>query len=153
MTIPKFLTAYDRTAQVITPTPSGEEEEPVYSYVKRNNSEVKVLEKTGTTNVWEKIQEQLEDTKIENILKRAAAGDNTMFRPDGIYEDCTQYPDNIHDQTKLMETAYNNLATDIANAQEAQQNEQEHGTTLQQHTENQHQAQQVRHEQEPQNNV
>lgn len=153
MTIPKFLTAYDRTTQVITPTPSGEEVEPVYSYVKKKDSEIKVLEQTGTTNVWEKIQEQLEDTKIENILKRAAAGDNTMFRPDGIYEDCTAFPDNIHDQTKLMQTAYKNLESDIANAQEEQQNEQEHGTALQQHTDDQHQAQQIRHESVSQNNL
>lgn len=152
MTIPKFLTAYDRTSQIITPTPSGEEEEDIYSYIKKKDSEIKVLEKTGKTNVWNKIQEQLEDTKIENILKRAAAGDNTMFRPDGIYEDCTQYPDNIHDQTKLMQTAYESLAQDMANAQEAE-HEQKHGATLQQHTEDQHQTQQIRHESQPQDNV
>lgn len=77
-----------------TPTPSGKPIEDVYGY-EIDSYGRKVLVKTGETDLYAKIQESLEETKIENILARAAIGDNSVFRPDGIYADLTEMPSNL----------------------------------------------------------
>lgn len=74
----------------------------------------KKLEKTGETNLYAKIQESLEETKIENILKRAAIGDMTVFRPDGIYADLTEMPSNLIEARQAMQNL-ENLWRDLDN--------------------------------------
>lgn len=114
-TLPKFLTAYGERKKTITP--SGKEIENTYGY-KINKAGQKVLAITGTTNVYEKIQENLEETKIENILARAAAGDNTVFRPEGIYGDMTTAPSNLIEAREMMqelENTWNSLPNEIKN--------------------------------------
>lgn len=106
-TIPKFLTAYDGIQRTI-PTPSGEKLEPKYEY-KETKDEGKKLVITGETDIYAKIQEHLEDTKIENILKRASAGDNSVFRPDGIYEDFADVPKDFISQNKYFNDAMETL--------------------------------------------
>lgn len=106
-TIPKFLTAYDGIQRTI-PSPSGEKLEPKYEY-KETKDEGKKLIITGETDVYAKIQEHLEDTKIENILKRASAGDNSVFRPDGIYEDFADVPKDFISQNEYFNNTMETL--------------------------------------------
>lgn len=114
-TLPRFLTAYDGRKKNYSP--SGEIFEPTYGYT-INKTGQKVLQITGETNVYEKIQESLEETKIENILNRAAAGDDTVFRPDGIYGDMTTAPSNLIEARKMMqelENTWNGLTQELRN--------------------------------------
>ena len=56
----------------------------------------KGLVKIGKTNVYEKIQEDAESVKIENILKASALGDFSMLRAqDPVYIDATSLPKNL----------------------------------------------------------
>lgn len=81
--------------------PAGDEVEKTYSYI-INSKGAKELQATGTRNVREEIQADLEETKIENILARVAIGDMTDFRPDGIYADTTEVPHNMIDALNAM---------------------------------------------------
>lgn len=76
----------------------------------------KVLVKTGEFNMYEMIQESLEETKIENILQRVAMGDNSVMRPDGIYADLTEAPKNLieaRQQMQKLENLWNGLDNEI----------------------------------------
>lgn len=76
----------------------------------------KVLVKTGEFNMYEMIQESLEETKIENILQRVAMGDNSVMRPDGIYADITEVPKNLieaRQQMQKLENLWNGLDNEI----------------------------------------
>lgn len=53
----------------------------------------KTLKKVGEHDIYEEIQSFLEETKIENILARAAAGDlNALNQRTGLYIDVTDSP-------------------------------------------------------------
>ena len=82
--------------QVRFNVPSGSAIRPEYGY-KINKKGQKELVKTGETDAYAEIQSYAEECMIENILKRVAAGDNTAFRPDGIYQDITEIPNNMND--------------------------------------------------------
>lgn len=113
-----FQSAY--SSHVQTNSPAGEEVEKTYSYV-INSKGAKELQATGTRNTREEIQADLEETKIENILARVAIGDMTDFRPDGIYADATQVPNNMIEALNAM----NNLANtwkDVPNEIKAKYN-------------------------------
>lgn len=56
----------------------------------------KILEKTGERNIYEEIQSYAEECKIENVLKRVAAGDYSDFRPQGIYQDISDIPTDLN---------------------------------------------------------
>lgn len=79
----------------------------------------KVLIKTGETNLYEKIQMSLEETKIENILARAMAGDTSMLNPNGgIYADVSNMPKNLIEARQAMqnlENTWNGLPMSIKN--------------------------------------
>ena len=64
----------------------------------------KKLIKTGTTSVYDIIQSELEDSKVENIIKRATAGDETALeRYATMYFDSTQMPTTIAEaQQKIV---------------------------------------------------
>lgn len=56
----------------------------------------KVLKHVGEHDTYEEIQSYLEETKIENILARAAAGDmNALNQRSGLYADVTNAPANL----------------------------------------------------------
>ena len=113
-------------SKIIFKTPYGERErvyvssgtngiEPVYGYEIDKYGQ-KVLVKTGETNLYEKIQASLEETKIENILKRVAMGDDTVMRPDGIYADLTESPKNLieaRQQMQKLENVWNGLTNEV----------------------------------------
>lgn len=64
----------------------------------------KVLKITGRENIYEKIQECLEPTKIENIIRRFEEGDRSALgRPDGIYTDISDMPTNIIEAQKRIQ--------------------------------------------------
>lgn len=95
--------------------PTGQPIENIYSY-EIDSYGRKILKKTGETNLYEKIQASLEETKIENILARATAGDTSMLRPDGIYADLTEMPNNLLEARKAMqklENTWNGLPNEI----------------------------------------
>lgn len=76
----------------------------------------KVLVKTGETDLFAKIQEDLEECKIENILARVAIGDDSVLRPDGIYADLTELPNNLLEARQMMqelENTWNSLSNEI----------------------------------------
>lgn len=93
-----FKTAYGERERHITP--AGERIETRYGYNKKGE-----LEATGTEDVYEKIQECAEETKIENILKRLTAGDTSVLRPDGIYEDVSMVPKDYNSQVAMIKEA------------------------------------------------
>lgn len=63
----------------------------------------KQLEKTGETNIYDKIQEDLEGTKIENILQAAAMGDlSALNQRETIYADVTEMPKTLMEAQNLV---------------------------------------------------
>lgn len=111
--LPEFITAYGQ--RKTCHTPSGDKFEFTYGY-EVNKAGSKILTITGETDVYEAIQENLEETKIENILKRVAMGDTTVFRPDAIYADLTETPKNlIEAQAAIgrLKTLWSGLNNDI----------------------------------------
>lgn len=107
-----FKTAYGEREHYCTPT--GDGIEPVYAY-EINKYGQKELVQVGETNLYEKIQESLEETKIENILRRVVAGDTTVLRPDGIYADISTAPKNLieaRQQIQKLENLWNDLPID-----------------------------------------
>lgn len=56
----------------------------------------KVLKQVGTHDIYEEIQSYAEECKIENILARAAAGDqDALNKRKGFYADITDTPKNL----------------------------------------------------------
>ena len=99
-----FKTAYSEKERVYAPV--GSRTRPIYEYVIDNRGRKK-LEITGEENIYEQIQEQLEDCKIENILARVALGDMSNFRPDGIYQDISELPNNLIEARQEMQKVEN----------------------------------------------
>lgn len=117
-----FRTAYDYDNFKGLPfsykTETGGPMKNEYSY-KVDSFGRKVLEKTGESNLYEMIQLSLEDTKIENILARCAAGDTSMLHPNGgQYLDTTELPNNLIEAKQAMqqlENTWQDLPMDIKN--------------------------------------
>lgn len=110
---PLFRTAYSGQIRSCTETGSPMQDEYGYEIDKYGR---KILVKTGETNLYEKIQESLEETKIENIIARVTTGDTSMLRPDGIYGDLTDIPNNLieaRQQMQKLENVWNELPRDI----------------------------------------
>ena len=56
----------------------------------------KVLIQTGERDIYEEIQSYYEDTKIENIIAKCAAGDKDILNQrQGVYADITETPKNL----------------------------------------------------------
>lgn len=109
MPIKNFKTAY--TGRKAQHAPSGNRIQKEYGY-EINKFGQKVLVQTGETDLYSIIQESLEETKIENILKRVAIGDNSVLRPEGIYADLTEAPKNLleaRQQMQQLENTWNDL--------------------------------------------
>ena len=99
-----YKTAYGERERVITEC--GKAIQPTYGY-EINSKGQKILVKNGEKNIYEEIQAQAEDTKIENILKRVAIGDMSDFRPDGIYQDISEVPNNLIQAKREMQKLEN----------------------------------------------
>lgn len=86
----RFYSAYDRPET--EPAPAGSKEEPVYQ-MRIDMRGRRELEQIGMTNVYDIIQESLEQSKIENIIRRATEGDiNAIQQMNGHYIDSTDLP-------------------------------------------------------------
>lgn len=111
--MPKFRTGY--SGQVKNNCPSGKETRPTYEYVVDNKGR-KELKQTGKENVYEKIQSEAENVKIENVLARVAVGDMNDFRAQGIYEDISNMPNNMVEamqQIQEVKNHWKNLPNEI----------------------------------------
>ena len=77
------------------PTPAGDRYlETFQEEIQKDGSKVVIC--VGKTNIYDRIQEDLESTKIENILKATAMGDFSMLRmQDPTYIDATTFPKNL----------------------------------------------------------
>lgn len=63
----------------------------------------KHLVKSGETNIYAMIQEDLEDSKIENILKRAALGDlKALNQRETLYVDATNMPKTLMEAQNIV---------------------------------------------------
>lgn len=97
------------------PIPAGTEMENEYGY-EINKKGQRVLVKTGETNLHEKIQADLEECKIENILQATAQGDMTHFSATGIYADVAEMPKTLieaRQQINALENMWNTLPMEI----------------------------------------
>lgn len=107
-----YMTAYRGRHK--TTSPAGSKMENEYGYEIKANGE-KVLVKTGEINIYDQIQAEHENTKIESVLARVAAGDMSDFRPQGIYQDISKIPNNFIDAQKEMmkvNKLWNNLSAE-----------------------------------------
>lgn len=63
----------------------------------------KYLEEDGKTNIYDKIQESLEETKIENIIRRAVGGDESALAVmHGTYMDTTNMPKTLAEMQQAV---------------------------------------------------
>lgn len=87
---------YSRTAKRATEAaPAGSKEEAVYNIELDKNGH-KILKKTGETNIYDIIQASLEDSKIENIIRRATQGDAGVLEiMAGQYMDTSMLPSTL----------------------------------------------------------
>lgn len=89
----KFYTAYNRPQT--QESPAGSKEEPVYEMQIDLQGHKKLIKK-GMTNIYEIIQASLEQSKIENIIRRATEGDPyALTVMNGQYIDTTDLPKSL----------------------------------------------------------
>lgn len=89
----RYYTAYRTPAT--EPAPTGEKEESVYQ-ITIDLQGHKKLKEIGKTNIYDIIQESLEQSKIENIIRRATEGDlNALTTMNGQYIDTTDIPNTL----------------------------------------------------------
>lgn len=100
-----FKTAYDKKRPEII-TPSGNPIVKTYTH-HINKYGVKEFEETGEEDIYEKIQSQAEESKIENLINRVIAGDVSALRPDGQYIDCTAMPKNLAEAQAMIQDMHN----------------------------------------------
>lgn len=90
-----------------TPANPGTPEEPTYE-IDIDLRGHKSLIQTGYTNTYNRIQESLEETKIENIIRRALGGDETALAVmHGSYIDVTDAPKTLAEMQQLVIRATN----------------------------------------------
>lgn len=96
----KFWTRSERPPRM--PNTAGEKEQAEYEMDIDIHGH-KFLEKSGYTNIYERIQESLEETKIENIIRRALGGDETALATmHGVYTDITDAPKTLAEMQQLV---------------------------------------------------
>ncbi len=83
-------------------TPTGDKETTTYKTRIDENGH-KITEAVGKTNIYDRIQSSLEETKIENIIKRFTEGDMSAFRTgEPIYTDITGAPKNLMEAQNMI---------------------------------------------------
>lgn len=82
-------------------TPAGIAEVPVYS-VRLDDRGTKEVYRSGSRNLYEIIQADLEQSKVQNIVRRALGGDPVaLAQRYGEYMDVSALPDNMIDISNL----------------------------------------------------
>ena len=83
-------------------TPAGSKEATTYQTRIDENGH-KITEPIGKTNIYDRIQSSLEETKIENIIKRFTEGDVSAFRTgEPVYMDITGAPKTLMEAQNLI---------------------------------------------------
>lgn len=93
------------------PSITGTGKESEYAY-KIDENGVKTLEKVGEVDVYAQIQTYLEETKIENIIKRAAYDPTAIGSQEwmnGEFTDISNTPTNYHEWKKIVNEAEKNF--------------------------------------------
>lgn len=86
---------------------AGEKEETTYEIQVDVRGHKKLVE-SGKTNVYDLIQESLEETKIENIIRRALGGDQEALAVmHGQYIDVTEAPKTLAEMQQAIIAATN----------------------------------------------
>lgn len=82
--------------------PAGSKEATTYQTQIDENGH-KVTVPTGKTNIYDRIQSSLEETKIENIIKRFTEGDVSAFRQgEPLYADMTEAPQTLMEAQNMI---------------------------------------------------
>lgn len=112
----EFRSAY--SGQVRHTSLTGDGHEPEYEY--KVTDEGRELVKTGETDVYALIQSRLDETKIENIIKRATYDPNALgsqeWRTNETMTDISDMPTNYHEwygRIKEAENEFNKLPIEI----------------------------------------
>lgn len=109
-----FKTAYGEHERMET-NPGSEYRETFKMVIDDNGH--KSLKLDGKEHIYAQIQEGLEETLIENILQRAALGDDTALnRIEGSYADITGAPKTLADAQQMIlqiTNDFNGLPVDI----------------------------------------
>lgn len=101
----KYYTAYNTPETEAAP--AGSKEENVYQINIDLNGH-KIIEKIGVTNIYDIIQASLEQSKIENIIRRATEGDtNALNIMNGDYIDTTDVPKTLAEAQNFVIKAKN----------------------------------------------
>lgn len=114
----EFRSAYN--GQVRHTSPTGNGHEPEYEY--KVTDEGRELVKTGETDVYALIQSRLDETKIENIIKRATydptALGNQGWQTSETMIDISDAPTNYHEwygRIKDAEAEFDKLPIEVKN--------------------------------------
>lgn len=114
----EFRSAY--SGQVRHTSPTGNGHEPKYEY--KVTDEGRELVKTGETDVYALIQSRLDETKIENIIKRATYNPTALGSQDwqasGTMTDISDAPTNYHEwygRIKDAEAEFDKLPIEVKN--------------------------------------
>lgn len=97
-----------------TKSATGDGTEPVYEYEVNKETGRKELRMVARESIYDKVQESLEETKIQNIVRRAtfdpeALGSTEWMEKQGLV-DITGLPTNIHEYHDFMLTAEKDFA-------------------------------------------
>lgn len=97
----EFYTLYGKHP-ILPPNEAGKQYENDYKE-RINEDGYLCLEKVGETNVYAKIQTDLESTRIENILHAVAMGDlRALQQREAMYIDCTDMPKNLMEAQNIV---------------------------------------------------
>lgn len=95
---------------------AGEKEATTYQTRIDENGH-KITEAVGKTNIYDRIQSSLEETKIENIIKRFTEGDMSAFRTsEPIYADMREAPKTLMEAQNMIiriTDEFNSLPVDV----------------------------------------
>lgn len=96
--------------------PAGSKEATTYQTQIDENGH-KVTIPIGKTNIYDRIQSSLEETKIENIIKRFTEGDISAFRQgEPLYADMTEAPKTLMEAQNMIiriTDEFNNLPVEV----------------------------------------
>ncbi len=96
--------------------PAGSKEATTYQTQIDENGH-KVTVPIGKTNIYDRIQSSLEETKIENIIKRFTEGDISAFRQgEPLYADMTEAPKTLMEAQNMIiriTDEFNNLPVEV----------------------------------------
>lgn len=107
-----FKTAYGEKERIHCNAGTGYQ--PIFGY-EIDSLGRKTLVKTGEKDLYTEIQSYKEEVSIESVLARVAVGDMSDFRPNGIYADISEIPNNLIEAKKEMqklENMWNKLPTE-----------------------------------------